>query len=230
MCSLWENVGFLITSPRCIQTHLACLQCVTGQVLPVRTGPRKSKEEHVGSYFSREKEKEDAGSVCLGLLSTLASQIGCSRLDKLCGNEGAGEGGREHDNTGTLSMQMETPRVEKCFPPVYRGPFFLFLLISMELELMYNVTLVSTAQQSDSAIHTYTTLFWTSFLFRSPQSIEQSSLAFAVGFHQLSISYTVSVGAYMSVPSFQFIPSSAFSLSIHVFFLILYICVSISAL
>ena len=45
-----------------------------------------------------------------------------------------------------------------------------------------------------SAINTHKSpSFWTSFLFRSPQSIKQSSLCYTVGFHQLSILYIVSV-------------------------------------
>ena len=43
--------------------------------------------------------------------------------------------------------------------------------------MLYNVVLVSTVQQSESAIHTHIfPLFWISFPFRSPQSIEVPGL------------------------------------------------------
>ena len=58
-------------------------------------------------------------------------------------------------------------------------------------------------------IHTHTymsSLFWISFLFRSLQSTEQSSLFYTVGSHQLSILYTL-----MCICQFQS-PSSSHSL------------------
>ena len=60
--------------------------------------------------------------------------------------------------------------------------------------MLSNVALVSTAQQSESAIciHIYP-LFWISFPFRSAQSFEQSSLSYTVGSHELSILYVVSI-------------------------------------
>ena len=60
--------------------------------------------------------------------------------------------------------------------------------------MLSNVALVSTAQQSESAIciHIYP-LFWISFPFRSAQSFEQSSLSYTVGSHELSTFYIVSV-------------------------------------
>ena len=68
----------------------------------------------------------------------------------------------------------------------------LFLLIFIGVQLLHNVVLVSSVQQSESAICIHISLpFWISFPFRSPKSTEQSSLSYTVGSHQLSISYTI---------------------------------------
>lgn len=67
--------GFLNKEPQ-MCTNLLNLSPVldwAGSPSENRAGPQRSKGEHVGSYFSREKEKEDAGSACLGLLSKCAS-------------------------------------------------------------------------------------------------------------------------------------------------------------
>ena len=49
---------------------------------------------------------------------------------------------------------------------------------------LYNVLLVSTVQQNESAIHTCVSApFWISFPFRSPQSTEYSSLCYTAGSH-----------------------------------------------
>ena len=51
--------------------------------------------------------------------------------------------------------------------------------IFIGVQLLYNVVLVSSVQKSDSSKHKYISpLFWTSFPFRLPQSIEQSSLCY----------------------------------------------------
>ena len=64
--------------------------------------------------------------------------------------------------------------------------FFLFKLIFIGVQLLYNVVLVSTVQQSESAICVHiSALFWISFPFRSPQSTEESSLGCTVGSHEL---------------------------------------------
>ena len=83
----------------------------------------------------------------------------------------------------------------------------LFLkLIFIGVQLLYNVVLISTVQQSESVIRIHISpLFGISFPFRSPQSTEQSSLSYTVGSHQLSILYIVSV-VYMSIPISQLIP------------------------
>ena len=53
--------------------------------------------------------------------------------------------------------------------------FYFFDLIFIEVYLLYNAVLVSTAQQSESAAHAHTSpLFRISFPFRSPRSTEQS--------------------------------------------------------
>ena len=59
-----------------------------------------------------------------------------------------------------------------------------FIFKKILLELLYNVVLVSTVQQSESAICIrISPLVWISFSFRSPQSIEESSLCYTVGPH-----------------------------------------------
>ena len=68
----------------------------------------------------------------------------------------------------------------------------LFYIIFIGVQLIYNVVLVSGVQQSESAIHIHiSTLFQILFPYRSLQSIEQSSLCYAVGPYQLSILYIV---------------------------------------
>ena len=53
------------------------------------------------------------------------------------------------------------------------GAKFYFLKIFIGVQLLYNVVLVSTVQQSETAIHIHISpLFWISFLFRSPQGTE----------------------------------------------------------
>lgn len=48
-------------------------ECLSGQALPANTDPQRSKAEHVGSNFSREKGKRDAGSTGPGHPSKLTS-------------------------------------------------------------------------------------------------------------------------------------------------------------
>ena len=72
--------------------------------------------------------------------------------------------------------------------------FKLLKQIVIAVQLLYNVELFSTVQQSESAIRTYiSSLFWIAFSFRSPQSPELSSLRYTLGFHSLSILYMVSI-------------------------------------
>ena len=60
------------------------------------------------------------------------------------------------------------------------------IIFFTEVQLIYNVVLVSAVQKRESAIHIHISpLFWISFPFRSPQSIEQSSLCYK----QVLISY-----------------------------------------
>ena len=104
--------------------------------------------------------------------------------------------------------------------------FCFFLIIGVQL--LYNVVLVSTVQQSESAIHIHISpLFWISFPFRSLQSIQQSSLCYTVGSHQLSILYIVSI-VYICQSPFPNSSHSPFPLGVHTF--VLYFSVSISAL
>ena len=70
---------------------------------------------------------------------------------------------------------------------VYKGANF---KIFIGVYLLDNVVLVSTVQQSESAVYIHiSTLPWISFPFRSPQS----SLCYAVSSHYLSILYIVSI-------------------------------------
>ena len=60
----------------------------------------------------------------------------------------------------------------------------LFLINFIGIQLLYNVVLVSTVQQSESAICIHMPhLFWISFPFRSPESTEESSLHYTVASH-----------------------------------------------
>ena len=106
-------------------------------------------------------------------------------------------------------------------------PFFL-KLIFIGVLLLYNVKLDSAVQQTESVIHIHIPpLFWISFPFRSPQSIEQRSLCYTVCSHQLSILYIVLIVYICQSQS----PNSSyppFLLGMRMF--VLYICVSISAL
>ena len=58
---------------------------------------------------------------------------------------------------------------------------FIFKLICIGVWLLYNAVLVSAGQQNESAVRIHSSPpFWTSFPFRSPQSIKQSSLCSAM--------------------------------------------------
>ena len=81
---------------------------------------------------------------------------------------------------------------------IFLNLFFFFLVylknFFIGVQLLYNIVLVSTVQQSESAIHIHISpLLWISFSFNSPQSIEQSSLSYTVCSHQLSILCIVSI-------------------------------------
>ena len=101
----------------------------------------------------------------------------------------------------------------------YQMPLTLFLLICIGVQLLYNFVLVSVVQQSEFGICIHTSLlFWIYFPFRSPQSIEQSSLCYIVGSYQLSILYIVSiVYIYQSQSLNSSQPPSP--ISIHIFVL-----------
>ena len=69
---------------------------------------------------------------------------------------------------------------------------FIYFKNFIGIQLLYTAVSVSTVQQSESAVHIHISpIFWISFPFRSPQSIEQGSLCYTVGSHQLSILYTL---------------------------------------
>ena len=117
--------------------------------------------------------------------------------------------------------------------PVYLAYVFLFcfvfLLMFIGVQLLYNVVLVSTAQQNESAIHIHrSSPFWVSLPFRTPQCIKYSSLCYTVCSHQLSILYIVSIVCMCQSQYPNSSHPTPFPLGIHTF--VLYICVSISAL
>ena len=97
--------------------------------------------------------------------------------------------------------------------------------VFIDVQLLYNLVLVATVQQSESAIQILIfSLFWISFPFRLPQSTEYSFLCYTVGSHLLSILYIVCICQCQPPNSSH--PS--FPLDIYIF--VLYICVTISAL
>ena len=67
---------------------------------------------------------------------------------------------------------------------------------------------------------------WVSFLWRSPQSIEQGSLCCVVGFQQLSILYIVSI-VYICQFNLPIHLTAPFPFGVHTF--VLYICFPIKA-
>ena len=70
--------------------------------------------------------------------------------------------------------------------------------------MLYNV-LVSTDRKVNREYIYISPLFWISLPFRSPQSIEESSLCYMVFSHQLFILYIVSI-VYISIRISHFIP------------------------
>ena len=89
---------------------------------------------------------------------------------------------------------------------------FVLILCFGRVWLLDNVVLVSTVWQSESATCIRTSsLLGISFPFRSPQSLEQSSLCWTVG--SLVICFTHSISSvYMAIPISQFIPPASFPL------------------
>ena len=82
----------------------------------------------------------------------------------------------------------------------------IFLLIFIAVELLYDVVLLSSVQQSESAVCIHISpCFWISFPFRPPQSIEQ--IEFPVLYSRFSlVSCFIHSSEYMSVPISNFIP------------------------
>ena len=114
----------------------------------------------------------------------------------------------------------------------------LYKKIFIGVELLHNVLLVSAVQRSESAIcipvpslldlpptpppfHPSRSSQSTeiSFSFRSPQSIEQSSLCYTVCSHKLSILYIVSIVYIYVNPNLPIHPTLPFPLGIHTFVL-----------
>ena len=87
-------------------------------------------------------------------------------------------------------------------------PSTAYLFFFIGVQLFYNVVLVSTVQQSESAMCIHISpLFWISFPFRSLQITEQSSPCCTVGSHQLSILLHSIHSVYVSVSISQSIPT-----------------------
>ena len=73
---------------------------------------------------------------------------------------------------------------QKRDPFIKKVCFFFFIDV-----LFYSGVLVLAVQQTESAVCVYISpLFWISFLFGSPQSIEQNSLCYTVGPHSVQFS------------------------------------------
>ena len=73
---------------------------------------------------------------------------------------------------------------------ITRKMLILFFLIFIGVQLLYNVMLVSTVQQSETDVCLHISpIFWISLPFRSPQSTEQSSLCYTLCSRQLSTLY-----------------------------------------
>ena len=103
-------------------------------------------------------------------------------------------------------------------------------LIFIGVQLLYNVVLVSTVQQSESGVCIHISpLFWISFPFRSPQSIEQSSLCYIQQFFICYLLYTQYQQCIYVNPNLPIHPTPSLSpLGVHTF--VLYVCVSIFVL
>ena len=86
----------------------------------------------------------------------------------------------------TLLSQFISPFPSPLCPHVCA----IHLCLCIGVQLIYNVLLVSTIQQSESIIH-ISTLFQILFPNRLLQSTEQSYLCYTVGSYQLSILYIV---------------------------------------
>ena len=134
-----------------------------------------------------------------------------------------------------LTSSLHSDLFPRCDPLQLLQPiplvFFIFLIFIKKsffigVQLLCNTVLVYTVQQSETAIRIHISpLFQISFPFRSPQNIEQRSLCYTVGSHQLSVLYIVVYICQSQSPNSS---QPFFPLDIHTF--VLYVCVSISAL
>ena len=144
------------------------------------------------------------------------------------------EAGKVKEIESSYSFQKATQLYKHTdFSPVSNILFFIFIFFSFKrilfflifigLQLLYNVVLVTTVQQSESAIRIHIIPFlWISFPFRSPQNIEQSSLGYTVSSHfVIYFTYSNNI-VYTSIPISQFVPPHPFLLGIHIF--VLYFC------
>ena len=113
-------------------------------------------------------------------------------------------------------------RMSCRFYPI--GTIYLFKINFIVIQSLYNVMLVSTIQQNESAIHIHiSSPFWTDFPFRSSQCIKQSSLCYMAASYQLSVSHMVVYICQSQSPNSSLLPH-------HFHMSISYIWVSISAL
>ena len=96
--------------------------------------------------------------------------------------------------------------------------FFNLFLLEYSCFIMLCQFLLYSKNESSMHIHP---LFWISFPFRLPQRIQQSSLCYLVGSHQLSNLYTESVVHICQFQSPNFSHPFPFPLGIHTFVLYL---------
>ena len=100
-------------------------------------------------------------------------------------------------------------------PPNEHSGLISFLLIFIAIELLYDVVLLSSVQQSESAVCIHISpCFWISFPFRPPQSIEQIEFPVLYSRFSLVICFIHS-SVYMSVPISKFIPPVLPPLGVH---------------
>ena len=96
-------------------------------------------------------------------------------------------------NRWRIAQRHDFPRVNWYYEWIHLNGlsvFFKFIGVYSCFTVLY---LMSVVQQDESAVHIHISpLFYICFAFRSPQSIEESSLCSTVGSHSLSILYMAS--------------------------------------
>ena len=116
----------------------------------------------------------------------------------------------------SINQCVNKPHITKIPLVIAPYTFFLFKLIFIGVQLLYNVLLVSAVQQSESAIPKHVTPpFWISFPFRSPQCIKQSCLCYT---HYVLINYLFYTQYQQCVnPSLLLPPTTHISLFVSIY-------------